>query len=67
VTTSERDFLDWAKKIEAKDFSGALRSALLSRARRKFQRISSSFTRPRRSARELIARRAPTVATSNPS
>jgi hypothetical protein len=57
----------WIKKIEAGDFSGAYRAALAARGRRNAQRMSSSETLPRRSTRELIARRAPTVATSNPS
>jgi hypothetical protein len=58
------DLLRFLGKIQAGDFSGAYQSALITRARRKAQRMSSSLTRPRRSTRELIARRAPTEATS---
>lgn len=50
--------------IQRGEFNKARATLLVGRAR---QRMSSSLTRPRRSARELIARRAPTVATSNPS
>jgi hypothetical protein len=60
------DLERWLAKIEARDFSGAYQAALVARARRRY-RMSNSETRPRRSARELIARRAPTVATSKPS
>ena len=52
--------------LQAGEFTKARSELLLIRARRRY-RMSSSETRPRRSTRELIARRAPTDAMSKPS
>ena len=58
------DLTRFLNSVRARDFSGAYQAALIASLRRKLQRMSSSETRPRRSTRELMARRAPTEATS---